>query len=147
MAFLISAARVARTLAIGLWVGAMAGFAFIFAPVAFHVLGATPPFATMIATTIRALTAMGVACAFVGLVTTFALKESRLRAGAIATALTGMLALSFVEIISIVPKMEHTALHTAAYAALHRQSSALYSIVLLLGFLVLGATSTRDRET
>ncbi|MDQ6929230.1 MAG: DUF4149 domain-containing protein [Candidatus Eremiobacteraeota bacterium] len=146
MIFLIHAARVARTLAVGLWVGAMAGFAFIFAPIAFHVLGATPAFAAIIAATIRVLTAFGAACAVVAIASTYLLGASRPRALAIATALLVMVGLCIVEVAFIVPQMERTALHTSAYSSLHGESSAVYSVVLLLGILSLAAISVREHE-
>ncbi|MDP9019155.1 MAG: DUF4149 domain-containing protein [Candidatus Eremiobacteraeota bacterium] len=135
-----------RTLAMALWVGSMAGFAFIFAPTAFHTMGATPLFAATVAATIRATTVFGWACAALALLTTFLLPT---RNGRTAYAFAGLVVvmgfLSFYEISRVVPDMEHTALHTSAYAALHQQSSTVYSAVLLLGIVALAlASSTRQ---
>ncbi|GAC1393717.1 MAG: hypothetical protein NVSMB31_13360 [Vulcanimicrobiaceae bacterium] len=138
----VESAQVLRTLAMALWVGSMAGFAFIFAPAAFHTMGATPLFAATIAATIRATTIFGWACGAIALVITFVLPS---RAQRIAYAFAGLVVvmgfLSFYEISRIVPEMEHTALHTAAYAALHQQSSMVYSTILLLGIVALAISS------
>ncbi|GAC1614808.1 MAG: hypothetical protein NVS9B12_15430 [Vulcanimicrobiaceae bacterium] len=147
MQFLIPAARIARLLAIALWVGAMAGFAFIFAPTAFHVIGPTPVFATTIAATLRALTAFGFGCAVVAALATLALPGRFGRKSIVfAFAIAAMCGLSFFEIASVVPQMERTPLRTGAYEKLHRQSSRVYTAVLLLGFLSLALLAEGRRR-
>jgi hypothetical protein len=139
---------VLRNLAFGLWVGAMTGFAFIFAPIAFHAVGPTPAFATTIASVVRALTTFGYICAIVAIVAS-ALDLSRSRRMLVPlVAALAMSALGYYETRVIVPQMERTALQTPAYDALHRRSSSVYSVILLLGVAgwVAGALPARPKR-
>jgi hypothetical protein len=56
-----------------------------------------------------------------------------------------MIALGYVETQFVLPRMELTPLQTPAYEALHKQSSTIYSIVLLSGIVafVLAALPNR----
>lgn len=125
--------RIARVLAFGVWTGAMIGFAFIFAPTAFAHIGPTAPFAATIAASIRGITALGYGCtAVVVLACIPQIARRRSFRWLIVIALV-MCALSWYEVQAIVSAMEHTALRTPAYEALHRRSSTIYSAILLLG--------------
>ncbi|GAC1393151.1 MAG: hypothetical protein NVSMB31_12200 [Vulcanimicrobiaceae bacterium] len=135
----------ARTIAVALWVGSMAGFAFIFAPAAFHAIGATPSFAATVAASLRALALFGWGCALITIAATLAVPlQPRRWNYAMLAMVVLMSALSFYEIRAIVPLMEATPLHTPAYDALHAKSSSIYSGILLLGIAVLGILSVRD---
>ncbi len=109
----------------------MAGFAFIFAPIAFAHLGPTPAFAATIAACVRSLCVTGdwLAITAVG-ITVAASLESRRNAATIVALLAVALAASLLEQSVIVPRMQATPLLTPAYEALHRTSSGIYSIAL-----------------
>ena len=108
------------------------GFAFLFAPIAFAHIGPTPAFAATIAACVRAITQIGQWLAMVAVaITVFVRLESRRSAAAIVACIAVALIAGFVETQIIVPKMETTPLQTVAYDALHRQSSGVYSVILL----------------
>lgn len=137
---------VIRLLVLGLWLGAMAGFAFLFAPVAFVHVGSTPAFAATIASCLRLMTRagdwLGIAAAAI---TLFDRLETRRRAAAIVGCIAVAIALGAYETSHVVSQMESTQLLTPAYEALHRTSSTMYSIVLLavtVSFII-AATSRR----
>lgn len=138
---------VVRIVLLGLWVGAMAGFAFLFAPIAFAHVGPTPAFAATIAASVRAITATGVVAGILAALITMLLRfDSPRRKITIVLCIAVAIAFGAVETWVIVPKMESTPLQTAAYDALHRQSSAVYSGVLLfaLAALVMSSTSRQS---
>lgn len=138
-----------RLLALGLWVGAMIGFAFIFAPIAFANVGPTPAFAATVAHTLERLTQLGgVLGAFAVAVTVFGRPEPRRTSAAIVACIAVMISLGFVETAAVIPHMQATPLQTPAYDALHKQSSTIYSIVLLCGIaaFVLSALPARARS-
>lgn len=145
MTFFTTAVRIARTIAIALWVGAMAGFAFLFAPVAFRIIGPNAAFASTIATTIRAVTVFGWACAAIAAAATVMLARRTSRTTIpLLAALALMSALSSFEVWTVIPKMERTKLQTPAYDALHRESSRVYGAALVLGLVSLALISIRD---
>lgn len=148
--------------ALATWVGALVGFAFIFAPVAFsHLSGDLDTFAAIVGGTLSAVTLLGYSCGAIAIVTALivAVRGSRwamLRALCIAV----MLALTAFSQQAIVPAMVqvqssfHAPFNTISnddprrvrYDALHRESSQVYGAVLLLGFgaLALCVASRRD---
>ena len=131
-----------RIVLLGLWVGAMAGFAFLFAPAAFAHFGPVPAFAATIAACVREVTRTGDWLAIAAAaITLFCRLESRRTAAIIIACIAIAVAAGAVETQSIVPRMETTPLQTAAYDALHRQSSGVYSIVLLAGLASLIVSS------
>ncbi|MDQ2872913.1 MAG: DUF4149 domain-containing protein [Candidatus Eremiobacteraeota bacterium] len=137
-----------RVLALGLWVGAMTGFAFIFAPIAFHTIGPTASFAATIASSVQAITIFGYICAAVAIgVSIVLMRAMPRRSFAIIVLAAIMSALGFYESHAIVPLMQSTPLQTPAYDALHRRSSSIYSVVLIAGLaaFVLAAWH-RDRR-
>jgi uncharacterized membrane protein len=71
--------RVLRLLALVAWVGGLIFFAFVLAPVAFHVLPSTHEAGTVVGATLRVLNALGFFC---GLIFLFATIPSWLRATA-----------------------------------------------------------------
>jgi hypothetical protein len=139
-----------EVLALGLWIGALAGFAFVFAPTAFTILPDLNTFAALIGATLRALTRLGYGLGAVALLAALA-RGARLR----ALLLGAMLALSAYDAHVVMPAMEAT-LHTftapiaqtpktdprrVAYDAEHRWSSRVYGTVLLLGLISLLAAT------
>ncbi|MBV8637318.1 MAG: hypothetical protein JO322_04485 [Candidatus Eremiobacteraeota bacterium] len=137
---------VVRIVVLGLWVGAMAGFAFLFAPIAFAHIGPTAAFAATIAASVRAITAMGaVAGIIAGLLTVGIRFETLRRKITIVLCIAIAIAFGAIETQAIVPKMEATPLMTAAYDALHRQSSGVYSAVLIFALLALVLSVRSER--
>lgn len=139
-------AALVRRLLLGLWVGALVSFAFLFAPTAFAHVGPTAPFAATIGACVRELVMVGdwiaISCAGITVVTRL---ESRRVAAAIVACLALAVLLGYVETAAIVPQMERTALLTPAYEALHRQSSAVYGSALLF-VLVAFVLALRERR-
>ncbi len=124
-----------RQLALGLWVGAMTAFAFLFAPAALAHIGPTAAFAATIAACIRAMTTTGAWLGIVAAVITIAARlEAPRRRSAIVASIAVAMAASFVEVSFVLPQMEATPLLTPAYDALHRSSSGVYSVTLLAAF-------------
>ncbi|HEY5340185.1 MAG TPA: DUF4149 domain-containing protein [Candidatus Aquilonibacter sp.] len=121
-----------RIVLLGLWVGAMAAFAFVFAPIAFAHIGPTPAFAATIAANVRAIVQGGnwiaVLCAAI---TVYARLEPRRTSALIVGCLALAVLCGAFETGIIVPQMEHTPLLTPAYDALHRESSGVYGLASL----------------
>lgn len=134
-----------RIVLLGLWVGAMAAFAFLFAPIAFAHVGPTPAFAATIAASVNAVTKTGDWFGIAAVaITVFTRLESRRRAAVIVACVALAIAFGFVETQIIVPQMQSTPLLTPAYDALHRKSSGVYSIVLLAALAAFVASAQRS---
>jgi hypothetical protein len=133
--------------ALGLWLGALCGFAFIFAPNAFHIVSDITQFASLTEANLRVLALVGSICGGTAIVV--ALVRSReaadrtndiVRAGLLAIAL-GLVA---YETLAIVPALTSlTDLHSAAFADLHQRSSRVYGGVLLLTLAALVMAAVR----
>lgn len=124
----------------------MAGFAFLFAPIAFAHIGPTPAFAATIAASVRAITQSGNWLAVIAVaITVFVRLEPRRTAAVIVACIAIAIVAGLVETQFIVPQMQQTPLQTPAYDALHRKSSGVYSIVLLAGLASL-VLSSRPRS-
>ncbi len=138
-----------RIVLLGLWVGAMAGFAFVFAPIAFTHIGPTPAFAAMIAAEVAAIVRTGdwIALATVA-ITVFAGLESRRTAAAIIGCLALTVLCGAFELGAIVPQMQQTPLLTPAYESLHRESSGVYGVAFLaaLAALIVGSRTKAVRS-
>jgi Domain of unknown function (DUF4149) len=137
--------RIIKVLAFGLWSGAMIGFAFIFAPVAFKALGPTPVFAALIARTIGAITVFGYGCGACAIAASLLDLKDRYRAFSLTAIAIVMIALTWYEMHAVVPIMERTPIASPAYSALHRQSSTIYGFVLLLGLIALIWSASTSR--
>jgi hypothetical protein len=143
---------------LGLWAGAMAGFAFVFAPVAIKIVPRMDTFATLIASIIRALGPFGLVCGGVAVLAA-ALRATApsgraLAAVRIALVAIGLLASAY-ETSSVIPRMEATAAaiagpidsvdksdpRRAAYDREHQTSTRVYGLAFLcvLGALGLAA--------
>jgi len=134
-----------RIIVLGLWVGAMAGFAFVFAPIAFAHIGATPAFAATIATCVQTIVRTGNwAAVAVAAITVFAGLESRRAAAVIVGLLALAIACGAYETSVLLPQMQQTPLLTPAYEALHRESSSVYGVALLAALIALLVSSRRN---
>jgi uncharacterized membrane protein len=103
--------RILRLLSIVVWVGGLVFFAFVLAPVAFHVLPSTHEAGTLVGATLRVLNQLGHACGFVFLFATIypwlrssASQRRLLSCEMIAVVL--MIAATMYVQASIVPAME-----------------------------------------
>jgi hypothetical protein len=131
--------------ALGLWLGAMCGFAFIFAPAAFTLVPDITQFANLTATNLRILSYVGAVCGGLGII--IAIVRSRdaadrtndiVRAGLLLIALL----LVAYETYAVIPALTAiTDLHSADFAELHQRSTQVYGgvVVLALAALVLAA--------
>ena len=133
--------------ALGVWLGALAGFAFVSAPLAFRIVAPLDAarFAALTAHTIGALTVWGYVLGGIAIV-----------AGLLRAVTAGDRTWDFVRIAlvavalglatyqqhAIVPQMAAMSdLHGAAYHALHSRSTVVYGgvVLLVLAALILGA--------
>jgi hypothetical protein len=131
--------------ALGLWLGALCGFAFIFAPAAFAIVPDLTEFAKLTVTNLRILSYAGYVCGGLGIV--IALVRSRdaadrtndiVRAGLLLIALL----LVAIEAFAVIPALNAiTDVHSADFAELHQRSTQVYGavVVLVLAALVLAA--------
>lgn len=139
-------ASVALTLSLAIWVGALAGFAFLYAPATFHAMGPTTAFAALIASLIEELSFLGHACAIVAIAAALVLAlrpAARARSLTIAAIVLVMGLLVLVQVSWVLPQMRATVLQTPAYASLHRRSSMVYGSVLLLGVIGVALSALR----
>ena len=136
--------------ALGLWLGALCGFAFIFAPAAFHVVTDLTQFAALTSANLRVLANVGYVCG--GLAIVLALARSREasdRTNDLVRALLVLIALGFVtyDMAAIVPAMAALPdVHADAYHALHGRSTVVYggAVVCATAALVLAAVRTES---
>ncbi len=129
--------------ALGLWLGALCGFAFIFAPIAFRIVAPlnVGRFATLTSAILSSLAVMGYACG--GLAIVVALLRSR-EAGDrtfdfVRALLVGAaLALVSYETRSIVPELAAVNdVNSPHYRALHGRSTLVYGGVVVLGLIAI----------
>jgi hypothetical protein len=135
--------------ALGLWLGALCGFAFIFAPIAFRIVAPTDVgrFAALTSAILAALAVMGYVCG--GLAIVMALWRS-LEAGdrifdfvrALLVAIA--LALVWFQSRAIVPAMAAVSdVGSPQYHALHNRSTIVYGGVVLLGLIAIVMAAAR----
>jgi Domain of unknown function (DUF4149) len=133
--------------ALGVWLGALAGFAFVSAPLAFRIVAPIDAgrFAALTAHTIGALTLWGYVLGGIAIVTGLMRAATAgdrtwdfARAGLVALAL----ALAAYEDKAVVPQMQATTdVRSDAYHALHSRSTVVYGgvVLLVLAAMILGA--------
>lgn len=136
--------------ALAVWVGSLAGFAFVFAPIAFSYLrGDLDTFAAIVGCALGGLTTVGYVCGAVSLAGSgLGVVANRSRAAAArAACVLVMLGLVTYSQRAIVPEMIaveasfHAPFNSIArsdprrirYDALHAKSSRVYGAVLILG--------------
>jgi hypothetical protein len=133
---------------LGSWVGALAGFAFVFAPLAFQIVAPIDVhrFAALTVGALSALTLWGYAFGGIAVVVAIARaldagsrRWDIVRALVIACAL----GLASFEQRQIVPRMKVTPIGTPAYSRLHQESTRFYGGALLLGGLALALAAGR----
>jgi hypothetical protein len=141
---------VVEALFLALWVGALAAFALFFAPIAFRIVPDLDVFATLIARVLGALTVFGYVCGALAIIAAaFRAREDASRPLALVRIglIVVMLLASAFGANAIVPAMESTAKtfngpidsipttdpRRMEYDAQHRESTAVYGFVLLLG--------------
>jgi len=138
--------------ALGIWLGALIGFAFLSAPLAFRIVGSLDlaRFATLIASNIGELTIMGYILGGIALVVAFLRARFAGDRGWDAVRILLIvfaLGLATFEQRAIVPAMERiTDVTSVRYHALHQRSSQVYGAVVLLDLaaLVLAALRRED---
>ncbi|MDQ2858131.1 MAG: DUF4149 domain-containing protein [Candidatus Eremiobacteraeota bacterium] len=137
-----------ETVSLGVWAGAMAGFAFIFAPAAFRGAARMDAFAALVAACIRGIGSLGLVCGALAigaaLVRSRAISARRFAALRVALVVLALGA-SRYETEVIIPAMTATAAQIggpvdsvpksdprrAAYDAQHRDSSRVYGAAFL----------------
>jgi hypothetical protein len=141
-------AIVVQSLALALWMGAMAGFAFIFAPIAFRTIGNMTTFGLVTSGVLRSLSIFGGVCGTVAIVASMARSWSgenlRVRILSNALILIAFGATAY-EQQSILPQMEASAAQIpgaidsvpkedprrVAYDAQHSASTRVYGLAFL----------------
>jgi uncharacterized protein DUF4149 len=132
---------------LGIWLGALVGFAFVFAPIAFRLIAPldVARFAALTANSVAALTLWGYALGCVAIVTALLRSiDAGDRTWDFVRAVLVALALGFAafEQHAIVPAMQATTdFRSPEYHALHQRSSAVYggAVILVLAALALAA--------
>ena len=137
-----------ETAVLALWAGAMAGFAFVFAPIAIRIVPRMDTFAALIAAVIRGLGSFGAVCGGLAiaaaLVRALAPATRGLALARIVLVAIGLAASSY-ETTTIIPRMETTARQIpgpidsvpkddprrTAYDAEHKSSSRVYGMAFL----------------
>jgi hypothetical protein len=131
--------------AIGLWLGALCGFAFIFAPAAFANVPDLTQFANLTAANLRILAQVGAVCGGLAIVVALVRSlDASDRTNDIVRAALILIALLLVayETFAIVPAMAAiTDLRSPDFADLHQRSMQVYGgvVVLALAALVMAA--------
>jgi Domain of unknown function (DUF4149) len=131
--------------AIGLWLGALCGFAFISAPAAFRIVSDITQFADLTATNLRVLGYVGAICGVIAIVIALVRSlDASDRTNDIVRAALILLALLLVayESLAIVPALAAmTDVHSPEFAALHQRSTQVYGgvVVLTLAALIMAA--------
>jgi|HubBroStandDraft_1064217.scaffolds.fasta_scaffold07970_4 hypothetical protein len=135
--------------ALGIWLGALIGFAFISAPLAFRLVAPLDldRFAALTVATIGQLTTWGYVLGGIAILAAIgrALDAGDRTWDAIRIALVALaLGLASYEQQAIVPAMQAMPdLHSAAYGELHARSSAVYGAVVLLDLIALVLAAAR----
>ena len=146
---------VLETASLALWAGAMAGFAFVFAPIAIKIVPRMDVFASLVAAVIRGVGTFGVGCGAIAIVASVARATSAvarpLALARVALVAVG-LAASAYESTTIIPRMETTAAaipgpidsvpksdpRRAAYDEQHASSSRVYGLAFLCVLAAVG---------
>jgi hypothetical protein len=136
--------------ALGLWLGALCAFAFIFAPAAFRIVTDLTQFAALTSANLRVLAGVGYTCGALAIVLALIRsREASDRTNDLIRALLALVAVGFVtyEMLAIVPAMAAIPdLRSDAYHALHARSTLVYggAVLCVLAALVLSAVRTES---
>ncbi len=140
------------------WLGGLAAFALIFAPIAFHTVHDLPLFASLTAGNLHALTIVGYVCGTLAILAALARSigaAERAPDFARAALVLAMLVLVAFQAQAIQPRMERATLDATlpkddprhiAYDGLHKQSTYVVGGALLIGFVVLAMAAMRPLE-
>jgi hypothetical protein len=138
----------AEAAVLALWAGAMAGFAFLFAPAAFTYVPNMDTFSTLIGAVIRRVGSFGAVCGAIAIVASLgrslAPESRKLAAARVALVGIGLVASGYESAV-IIPRMEATAAtiggpidsveksdpRRAAYDAEHKNSTRVYGAAFL----------------
>src|SRR5262249_29865695 len=135
---------------LGLWLGALCGFAFIGAPTAAHTITDTSQFARLTTGSLAMLADVGYVCGAIAIAAALLRsKDAADRTADIIRAALIVLALGLVlyESFAIVPELNTiTDTHGEAFRALHDRSTTVYGGVVLLGLVALIAAAVRTDE-
>jgi len=141
-------AIVIQSLALALWMGAMAGFAFIFAPIAFRTIGNMNEFAAVTSGVLRSLSIFGGVCGTLAILASIARswtgENGRVRILSNVLIVVAFGATAYEQQI-ILPRMEATAAQIpgaidsvpkedprrVAYDAQHSASTRVYGLAFL----------------
>jgi hypothetical protein len=133
--------------ALGLWLGALGGFAFVFAPAAFRLVPDVTQFANLTSTNLRALGGIGAVCGGIAIaVAVLRSSDAADRTNDIVRAGLVLIALLLVayETFAIVPAMATIAdVRSPDFAELHHRSTMVYGGVLVLGLTALIMAAVR----
>ena len=144
--------------AYAIWLGGLAGFALIFAPIAFHAVSDLTLFATLTARNLHALTTLGYVCGSIAIICALARSAGAAERGtdfARAGLVIAMLVLVAFQAQAIMPRMERATLDATlpkddprhiAYDGLHQQSRIVVGGAVLIGFIVLAMAAVRPIE-
>jgi hypothetical protein len=146
---------VLEALALALWVGALAGFAFVFAPVAFAKLGAAQEFGSLVGAMLARLDVLGYVCGAVALLAVLVRNREDASLGR-GSALRALLLVVMLLLVVTQARLIVPAVHAAgqalggsfdavpmtdprriAYDRLHAVSTIVYGIVMTLGVVAL----------
>ncbi|MBV9647490.1 MAG: DUF4149 domain-containing protein [Candidatus Eremiobacteraeota bacterium] len=130
---------VIEALALALWIGALAGFAFVFAPLAFRTLGDVTLFGALAASVLHVLNETGYACGAIALISIFVRNRED---ASLATGSARRAVLVFIMLVLLVlqDRVVMPAVHVAGdatFGRLHLFSTVLYALVLALGLVTL----------
>ena len=134
--------------ALGLWLGALCAFAFIFAPAAFKLVPDVTQFANLITANLRVLADLGAVCGGIAFVVALVRSlDAADRTNDIVRAALVVLALLLLayETFGIVPAMATiTDVHSPEFADLHQRSMEVYGgvVAFVLAALVMAAIRT-----
>lgn len=133
--------------AIGLWLGALCGFAFIFAPAAFRLVPDVTQFSSLTASNLRALGVVGAICGGLAIVVALIRSlDASDRTSDIVRAALILVALILVgyDTFAIVPAVAAvTNVHSPEFAELHHRSTQVYGGVVVLTFVALVMAAVR----
>jgi len=149
---------VIEAVTLALWVGALAGFAFVFAPIAFGIVTEVAQFGRVTADVLRALTTLGTICGAVAIACALVrARDDGQRTSALARILiiAIMIGLAQYESRAIVPRMEaaipgltgggtrpEIEAARARFRVEHNGSTKVYGAVFLLGILATALSAT-----
>lgn len=149
--------------AMAVWIGALVGFAFIFAPAAFRVVTNLDTFATLTSTVLGRLLILGFVCGAIAIAAAVVRAsdgvERRNDLGRILLILV-MFGFSLYEGAAVMPAMQSTMQQFGgsfaavgkddprrqAYDALHRRSTIVYGTVVILGFAAIALSAVRPED-